>query len=195
MRIILGSASSGRRKVLTEAGFQFETITADIDEKSIRSDDFYELPLILARAKSDKLQTLVPPGSILITCDLVVICNGQLREKPSSVEEARYFMESYSQYPAETVSAVVVCNTATGKIAEGKELAKIYFRPIPMKVMEDLLIEGLVLKAAGSFMVEHPVMKNYVEKIEGEREGIIGLPLKLTKKLMSEVGWDGKTSQ
>lgn len=38
MKIILGSKSPSRKLVLERAGFQFEVLSADIDEKAIRSN-------------------------------------------------------------------------------------------------------------------------------------------------------------
>lgn len=53
MKIILGSQSRSRRKVLEKLGYEFEVMPADIDEKAIRFDDPTKLTLVLARAKAD----------------------------------------------------------------------------------------------------------------------------------------------
>ncbi|XP_021831910.1 maf-like protein DDB_G0281937 isoform X2 [Prunus avium] len=61
-KIILGSASAARRKILAEMGYEFTVMTADIDEKCIRKEKPEELVLVLAQAKADaiisKLQTI-----------------------------------------------------------------------------------------------------------------------------------------
>ncbi|KVH98403.1 Maf-like protein [Cynara cardunculus var. scolymus] len=60
-RIILGSSSIARRKILAEMGYEFTLMSADIDEKSIRTEKPEELVMALAKAKADaivsKLQT------------------------------------------------------------------------------------------------------------------------------------------
>ncbi|KAI9113233.1 hypothetical protein K1719_015758 [Acacia pycnantha] len=77
-KIILGSSSMARRKILAEMGYQFTTMTADIDEKSIRKETPEELVMALAEAKADaiisKLQTTnsqeaVDESTILIAAD------------------------------------------------------------------------------------------------------------------------------
>ncbi|KAK4276579.1 hypothetical protein QN277_014711 [Acacia crassicarpa] len=77
-KIILGSSSTARRKILAEMGYQFTTMTADIDEKSIRKETPEELVMALAEAKADaiisKLQTTnsqeaVDESTILIAAD------------------------------------------------------------------------------------------------------------------------------
>ncbi|WVY90823.1 hypothetical protein V8G54_036337 [Vigna mungo] len=79
-KIILGSASVARRKILAEMGYQFTIMTADIDEKSIRKETPEELVMALAEAKANaiisKLQSTsnqerVVEPTILIAADTV----------------------------------------------------------------------------------------------------------------------------
>jgi septum formation protein len=114
-RIILGTGSSSRRFVMDqlckEHPFTYEVLKADIDEKAIRHEQPQQLVLALAHAKADAIiQALQQqqqqgkqqgtgnsqPGSsssssgagLLITCDQVVVHDGQIREKPEDVQEA-----------------------------------------------------------------------------------------------------------
>ncbi|KOM49165.1 hypothetical protein LR48_Vigan07g286900 [Vigna angularis] len=77
-KIILGSSSVARRKILSEMGYQFTLMTADIDEKSIRKETPEELVMALAEAKANaiisKLQSTsnqerVVEPTILIAAD------------------------------------------------------------------------------------------------------------------------------
>lgn len=187
MKLILGSKSIGRRTVLLNAGYEFDILTSEIDEKSIRSDNYEQLPLLLARAKSDDLIPRIQESAILITSDQVVICNGELREKPESKEQAYEYLMSYSKYPAQTNTAVVVVNTKTGKKTEGLSIAKVFFNKIPEEIISKLIGEGNILHAAGGFIVENPLLSEYVKRIDGEVSRVTGLPLTLTKKLIQEV--------
>ncbi|KAG5232243.1 BIFUNCTIONAL DTTP/UTP PYROPHOSPHATASE/METHYLTRANSFERASE PROTEIN-RELATED [Salix viminalis] len=54
-KLILGSASSSRRKILKEMGYEFTISTADIDEKSIRKEKPEDLVMTLAEAKADAI--------------------------------------------------------------------------------------------------------------------------------------------
>ncbi|KAH1204182.1 Maf-like protein [Glycine max] len=77
-KIILGSSSVARRKILSEMGYLFTIMTADIDEKSIRKETPEDLVMALAEAKANaiisKLQTTtnqqrVDEPTILIAAD------------------------------------------------------------------------------------------------------------------------------
>lgn len=187
MKLILGSKSFGRRQVLEKAGYTFSIIPADIDEKAIRSDDFEELPLLLARAKAEKLVNKINEPAILITSDQVVVHNGELREQPENEHLARKYLSSYATHPAQTNTAVVVTNTETGKQAEGLSIAKVFFKKIPMEIIDQLIDEGKVLHTAGGFIAEHPLLAPYIDRIEGTIDSITGLPMQLTEQLIQEI--------
>src|SRR5882724_10153363 len=187
MKIILGSRSSGRKKILEDAGYEFEIISADIDEKAIRSDDYEELPLLIARAKTKALLKKINKSAILITADQVVVYQGELREKPETKEQARKYLESYNKYPAQVNTAVVVTNTKTGQQIEALDITKAYFENIPSSVIEKLIQEGKIMNAAGGFIVEHPLLIPYVKHIEGDIKSVTGLPLKLIEDLIKQV--------
>jgi septum formation protein len=96
----------------SQYSFKYEVLKADIDEKAIRHDSPRDLVLALAHAKADALlQKLAAADSgnsssnstaaggaahggsssgdtFLITCDQVVVHDGQIREKPEDVAEA-----------------------------------------------------------------------------------------------------------
>ncbi|KAJ4701944.1 Maf-like protein [Melia azedarach] len=78
VKIILGSSSMPRRKILGEMGYEFTVMAADIDEKIIRKENPEDLVMAIAEAKADsiilKLQTMESrlgnvESAILITAD------------------------------------------------------------------------------------------------------------------------------
>ncbi|KAM3341809.1 7-methyl-GTP pyrophosphatase isoform X1 [Capsicum galapagoense] len=54
-KLILGSSSAARRKILADMGYQFTTMSADIDEKAIRKEKPEDLVMALAEAKADAI--------------------------------------------------------------------------------------------------------------------------------------------
>ncbi len=173
--------------MLQKMGYEFEVVTADIDEKTIRCDDFYELPVKLACAKADAIMKKISAPAILITADQVVLCNGELREKPADEKEERYYLQTYGGHPAEIINAVVATNTKTGKRAPGVDVAKIYFKQIPEEIIDKLVRDKDIMNAAGGFLAEHELLRPYIEKYEGKEGNELGLPKELTEKLIKQV--------
>lgn len=187
MKIILGSRSKGRMEMLEEMGIEFGVITADIDEKAIRFDDPKKLVLALARVKADALKPRISEPAILITSDQVVIWNRKIREKPENEKEAKEFLEGYNIAPAETVTAVVVTNLVTGKRMEEVDVAKVYFNNFSENEINDIISEGQVFHLAGGFTVDGEKWASHIKKIKGTRDSVMGLPKKITRKLIKEV--------
>lgn len=185
MRIILGSRSEGRKKVLEKMGYSFDVIPADIDEKAIRHENPTILTLSLARAKTDALTArLEPQKALLIVSDQVVVCNGKIYEKPVNSAEVLSFFKSYRDYPAETVTSVMITNLETGTSGWEVDRAKIWFKPIPISNVWLYINSGDPFKHAGGFDHEHPILSYYVDRIEGEPESITGLPVKVTQSML-----------
>lgn len=188
MKIILGSSSKGRREALESAGYTFDIVAPDIDEKAIRSNDPREIPILIARAKAEALKEKVTEPSIVVVGDQVVMCNENLQEKPESDDDVRLFFSRYNEgYPAETVSAVIVFNTENGKQAEGVDIAKVYFKNVPDEIIEEYIESKGPFIHAGAFAHEDDILKPYIDKLEGTPDSIKGLPINLMEELIKKV--------
>ncbi|XP_010552472.1 PREDICTED: maf-like protein DDB_G0281937 isoform X4 [Tarenaya hassleriana] len=193
-KLILGSSSIARRKILADMGYEFTLVSADIDEKSIRKEKPEELVMALAEAKAKAIVQRIPgddnteeaESTLLITCDQVVVYEDAVREKPSHVEEAREYIRGYSKGHAATVSSVLVTNLKTGFRKGDVDRVEIYFHEIPEEVIEKLIEEGMVLKVAGALIIEHPLVLPYVKEVVGTTDSVMGLPKTLTEKLLKE---------
>jgi septum formation protein len=187
MKIILGSQSKGRAQMLREMGVEFETMSADIDEKAVRFSDPRQLTSVLANAKADELLKRIHEPAILITSDQVVAWNGEILEKPESLEEAKEFLRKYNQAPARTVTAVVVVNTQTGKRVEGMSEVGVYFKHMSESQIEDMTTDPRVFTWAGAFSVLDCQERGLIERLEGPTDSVVGLPKDLTRQLMQQV--------
>ncbi|XP_047085699.1 7-methyl-GTP pyrophosphatase-like isoform X2 [Lolium rigidum] len=196
LRLILGSSSASRRLILSEMGYQFTLLSADIDEKEIRMEKPEELVVALAHAKADAiLEKMAKNGmmqeiadsqetTLLITADQVVVHDGVIREKPTTPEEARKFIQGYSQSHAATIGSVLVTDVKNGSRRGGWDKSEVYFHKIPDEVIDSLIEEGSVFYVAGGLLVEHPLTLPLVESIVGTMDSVMGLPKELTEKLI-----------
>ncbi|KAB2094725.1 hypothetical protein ES319_A02G179500v1 [Gossypium barbadense] len=181
-KIILGSSSMARQRILAEMRYEFTIMTADIDEKSIRKEKPEDLVTALAEAKAiaimarlqhtDILKNVACP-TLLITADTdlcglfmqVVVYKGTIREKPCNEDEAREFIKGYSGGHAAVVGSVLVTNLNSGASKGGWESAEVYFHDIPNEVIDSLIDEGIPFKVAGGLMLEHPLTLPFVDAV------------------------------
>lgn len=187
MRIILGSRSPWRKKLLEGMGYAVEVLPADVDEKQFRAASPDALTLLLAREKAKALVPTITSEALLITSDTVVVWHGQVREKPATAEEVRVCLHEYATAPVEAVASVVITNTKTGDRKEGVEHATVHFRPIPPEAVDALIADGCVFGCAGGFCIQHPLFAPWIERVDGEVECVAGLPRALTRRLLGEM--------
>ena len=62
--------------------------------------------------------------------------------------------------------------------AKGNELASVRFASFPDAVIDDAIAQGRVFDSAGAFAIEDPTFAPFVQGIDGDKEAVIGLPLR-----------------
>jgi len=187
MKIILGSSSPRRKQVLEKMGIEFEIISPSIDEKVIRSTDYKELPLLVARAKAESLKSKILKPAIVIVADSVVVMKDMLFEKPESETQAKQFLRGYGESPVLIHSALVVFNTETGEMREAVETTTLYFKKFSERIIDDLVSHGEVLDGAGALIVSNPTIREHILHIEGEWESAMGLSAIRTKEFIDSL--------
>src|SRR5262245_36711811 len=96
-RLILASSSPRRRELLTEAGYQFEIITpSEGAECGLCSGE--SPPEFVARLGYQKAKDVVPRvgSGVIVACDTVAECAGQILGKPADERHARQTLELLS---------------------------------------------------------------------------------------------------
>lgn len=205
--LILGSGSFTRKMILKEMGIDFHLLVRPIDERNIGdrvNDTPQDLVLTLAKAKCEHLVNEIKSGRaekelphasshagwIVLSGDQVVTHNGDILEKPLDVDEARSFVSRYACSPPKTVGAVVLTHVPSGIQVSGVDSATIVFRPsvVDANLVDQLLENGApVLSCAGGLMVEHPLVREHVERIDGTEDSVMGLSKDLVLQLLQEM--------
>ena len=208
--LILGSASFTRKLILKEMGIPYHILVRPIDEKGLgdRGRDVpADLVLTLGKAKMRHLVDEIKAGRcqneieeafgtdesgmhmIVLTGDQVVTCDGEILEKPESIEEARSFVSRYGRTPPSTVGSCVLTHLPSGIQVSGTDTATIHFKvDTPATLVDKLVAKGEpILSCAGGLMVEHPDVKEYVASIDGTEDSVMGLSKDLVIRLLDDL--------
>ena len=189
--IILGSGSATRKAILTELGLSFTVVKPDIDEKAIRRPKPADLVLALGRAKAEALLEREELGDAwLLTCDQVVVWEGQILEKPADEAECRAFIDGYGRAPCGTVGSVVVTDVKTRQQWHAVDTTKVTFDPIPQASVDALIAEGECFYCAGGLIVEHPLVAPHIKSLEGGQDAVMGLSKATVESLLREAALD-----
>ena len=191
--LVLGSSSATRQAILLrELDLTFTVAKPGIDEKAIRFEDPTELVLALGKAKAAALlegergAQYRQDGALIITADQVVVCEGQILEKPEDEAEARRFISRYGTSPPSTVGSCVVTDALSGSQWHTVDEAKVVFAPIPAATVDALVAEGDIFYCAGGLMVEHSLVQPHVQRMEGSMDSVMGLCKASVTRLLGE---------
>ena len=141
-RVVLGSASASRATILNQASVPFRVLKPNIDEKAIRFSNPVELVSALARAKTQALLDMKPECDFLIACDQVVVCDGEICEKPESKEEATERWRAYRTHHPSTVGSILVTHMPSGRQKLAVDKAVIKIKPLSDEDIQALVDEG-----------------------------------------------------
>jgi septum formation protein len=190
MKIILGSQSKEIGKILEEIGIKFEFMPAELaamDKKITDIKDPKDLALAIAKAKADALESRISEPAILITSGQVVVCNGKIMGVPKDKGQARNFLQKYSIYPIEIMTAVITTNFAANRTAKKVDVAKICFSPFSEEEISDIVNEREVFQRIGGFSIWDEKWAQHINCIEGTFDSILGLPKGITQMLIITV--------
>lgn len=150
------------------------------------------MPVLIAKAKAEaiikKLEMMDwKEPAILLTFDQIVLYRTNVREKPETRAEAIEFLSSYSNDAVSTVSAVVVTHIPSGIQMSSIDIATVYWKEIPDKVVERVVDRGATMTSAGGFLVEDEDLNGLVKGIDRPVDSVMGMPVDLTMRLIADV--------
>ena len=180
-RIILASGSAIRRQILDGAGLDYEVIVKPVDESAIKASmleqnsKLRDIADALAEAKSMRVSRI--EAGFVIGADQIMVMDGQLYDKPISIEAARERLKAMRGKTHELIGAVVICEN--GK-AVWRHMSK---TRLTMRDFSDKFLEGyiekegeLLTKSVGAYRFEG-LGAQLFSKVDGDFFSILGLSL------------------
>ena len=194
MKIVLASKSKVRKDILTEHNIDCEVIQSNVDEDPIKDSLIAEgaTPEIisknLAELKANKVSSNVY-DKLVLGADSVIDLNGELISKPSSREEAMDILRKLNGKSHYLISSVCISKN-NAMIWNHTDKAK-----LTMKNFSDLELKDYLNKISDEALYAYNVYqiegegKNLFEKIEGDKDTIMGLPITQIKTYMENYKW------
>jgi septum formation protein len=181
-RIILASASEGRRMLLENAGVPFDVVRPDVDERAVEAAvensgvTPSDLATILAEAKATEV-SLRHPDALVIGADQTMALDDRLFHKPADMEGARRHLLALSGRMHELHSGVVLARAGIA-IWRHVDTARLTMREMSPEFIGRYLsaVGNAVLQSVGGYQIEGRGIQLF-ETIEGSHFTIVGLPL------------------
>ncbi len=185
-RLILASASPRRRALVAELGLPFEVDHADVDETPLPPEAAGDYTARLALAKARAVAARHGHGLVL-GADTTVILDGQVLGKPPDTAAAEAMLWALRGRRHEVTTALALVDAADGRCWTDSETTAVWMRAYSAAEIRVYVASGDPLDKAGAYAIQHAGF-HPVDRIEGSRTNVIGLPLPLTAQLLRRAG-------
>jgi nucleoside triphosphate pyrophosphatase len=193
-RVVLASASPGRRKVLRQAGIDPLVIVSGVDEDAViaRLDPDAtpgDVTTALAAAKADAVAHVLDPtvaaDCVVIGCDSMLYRDGVLLGKPASDDAARHGWQRMGGKSGDLYTGHCIIRLQDTKItcrASDATTTTVRFGVPSPADLDAYVLSGEPTSVAGGFTLDG-LGGWFVDGVDGDPSAVIGISLPLTRKL------------
>ncbi len=181
--LILASKSPRRRELLSLYTESFEIIVAETDEEPYCGGEVSEYVMALAEKKAEAVADTHPQDTVL-GADTVVAFDGKVLGKPRDKAHAKEMLTAMSEKNQEVYTGV--CIISKGEKRCFFEKTDVCFRALSEREIDDYVATGDCLDKAGAYGIQGGAGE-FVSRVLGDYFNVIGLPMKKTARVLSEI--------
>ena len=190
--IILASKSKVRRDILEKNNIKCKVVQSNIDEEPIKKSLLNEgaspelISKNLAEIKATKVSSL-NENYIVIGADSVIDLENNIVSKPSNRDEALEILKKLNGKQHLLISSVSIAKNGS-MIWNHTDKAKLTMKKFNLDDLKTYLskISDNALFSYNVYQIEGEG-KNLFSKIEGDKDTIMGLPIKKIKKYLEKI--------
>ncbi len=198
-RVVLGSASPGRLKVLRQAGIDPLVVVSGIDEDRVAAGlgsdaSPGEVVCALAAAKAERvageLDGAVAADCVVIGCDSMLYIDGRLCGKPGSADAAVSQWRLMGGRSGQLHTGHCLLRLSNGAIARREvesACTTVRFAVPTDPDLQAYVANGEPQRVAGGFTLDG-LGGWFVDGVDGDPSNVIGLSLPLLRTLVQRVG-------
>jgi len=180
--LILASASTSRARMLRDAGVDVEVAPSHIDEDIIKrqmtkaGEPTENIAMALAEEKAGFI-SVARPGALVIGADQILVCEGQLYDKPTNLNEAAQHLRALSGRQHHLVTAACVLHDGETQW-QHLSTPRLVMRALDSAFIQDYLaaVGDKALESVGAYQLEGRGAQLF-DVVDGDFFAILGLPL------------------
>ena len=186
-RIVLASSSPYRRALLERLGLPFSCRAPEIDESPRPGEGTRALVRRLSIAKARAVGAH-EPDAIVIGSDQAGELEGEILNKPGSVDRAIAQLRRASGHRASFLTGLCVLDARSGEMAAAVERCEVRFRSLTDSAIRDYVRRERPVDCAGSFKVEGLGVALFEQIGLRDPTALEGLPLIRLTTLLERMG-------
>lgn len=175
-QLILASQSPRRQELLRGLDVPFSLASRyHVDENFPSTMPKDEVPVFLAKLKSERYPQPLSGNDILLTADTLVWCKNEFLGKPQDEADARRMLRQLSACAHEVLTGV--CLRSANKMSAFLSSTTVFFRPISEAEISYYLKAYQPYDKAGAYGIQEWIGYAAIERIEGSYNNVMGLPV------------------
>ncbi|MGE5580023.1 MAG: Maf family protein [Bacillota bacterium] len=187
MKLVLASESPRRKMLLESAGITPVVVPSNVDEDAPVDDmDPGDLVKALARRKIRKVAERLPDDYVL-GGDTIVYIDGKVLGKPADKEQARDMLRRICGRTHEVFTGVALYEPLGKTVLDDFDATRVTIRDMDEEEIRWYVDTEEPMDKAGSYALQG-AGAFFVERVEGDFSGVIGLPLPKVYSLLRRAG-------
>ena len=185
-QLILASASPRRRELLAQTGLPFDVVVADVTEHEAEDADPRSMVAHNAALKADWVADLHPTAFVL-GADTTVFIGNTVLNKPRDLDDARLMLRRLAGRTHTVFTGVALRQKSTGLRLDEGVTSAVTFRAFDDQVIDAYFRVVNPLDKAGAYGIQEG-RELIVERWDGSFSNIMGLPMEVTKQILTQAG-------
>jgi len=182
--IILASASPRRKKLLKKITKDFFVVSSGFDEKTINEKKPIKFAAKASYGKAMDV-ALKNKENTVIGADTIVVLDKKILGKPKNIRDAFFMLKNLSGRRHEVITGISVVNIKKKKIKTWHEKTFVFMKNNSDETILNYLNSKKPLDKAGAYGIQE-IGGLMIDKIIGDYDNVVGLPLKRLKKVLSK---------
>jgi septum formation protein len=194
MRLVLASASPRRAELLRAAGFAFDTLPVDLDERVRPGETPADYVRRLAMDKAARALELAGGAAsgraaeatplVVLGADTAVVIDGAILGKPKDDGEGASMLRLLRGRAHQVLTGV--CLRWGGEQVSRVEATTVEFRPLSDEDIAWYVASGEGRDKAGGYAIQG-LASRFIPAIHGSYSNVVGLPIAAVHELVAEI--------
>jgi len=182
-RLILASGSRDRRKLLAEAGYEFEVMPANIDEPvQARYGSCRQYVQEVAWLKAAAVAPKIDSG-VILSADTVGWDKGEVIGKPVDADDARRIIRQLGGTAHELWTGVCLWKRPEDWQISWQEVSLVTVRKFTDEELEAYIATNRWVGCSGAYSIEGSE-DPYTKVVQGSVSNVIGLPMESLEAML-----------
>jgi septum formation protein len=187
-KLLLASVSPRRSELMAMGGWQFDVLSAGIDEDILPAEKAHSYVVRMAESKARAVAKLAPHHSLVIGADTTVVSpDGEILAKPQNETEALEMLHCLRGLVHQVLTGVVVMQAGNVIIDQDVCVTNVQMRSYTEVEMQDYIASGDPFDKAGGYAIQDEKF-DPVKAIDGCFANVVGLPVCSLARLLQKHG-------